>query len=82
MHRDLKTSNILYTNKGYLKVCDFGLGRKFIGDKKKYTLPVVTLWYRSPELLLGEDKYGLPIDIWSVGCIFAELIIRTPLFAG
>lgn len=53
MHRDLKTSNILYTNKGYLKVCDFGLGRKYVGDKKLYTSTVVTLWYRSIEILLG-----------------------------
>lgn len=55
MHRDLKTSNILYNNKGYLKVCDFGLGRKFIGEKKNYTATVVTLWYRAPEILLGCD---------------------------
>ncbi|KRX00029.1 Protein kinase-like domain [Pseudocohnilembus persalinus] len=81
-HRDLKTSNILYTNKGVLKVCDFGLGRKFLGDKKAYTAVVVTLWYRAPELLLGNEKYNLSIDMWSVGCIFAELILRTPIFKG
>lgn len=56
MHRDLKTSNILYNNKGYLKVCDFGLGRKCLGKQKEYTPTVVTLWYRAPEILLGCSK--------------------------
>lgn len=53
MHRDLKTSNVLYNNRGQLKVCDFGLGRKFISANKAYTSTVVTLWYRAPEILLG-----------------------------
>jgi len=81
VHRDLKTSNILYSNKGILKVCDFGLARKYVG-RKEYTPTVVTLWYRAPEVLLGNSKYDLAIDMWSVGCIFAELILREPLFMG
>eukprot|EP01016_Furgasonia_blochmanni_P052638 TRINITY_DN8418_c0_g1_i2.p1 TRINITY_DN8418_c0_g1~~TRINITY_DN8418_c0_g1_i2.p1 ORF type:complete len:417 (+),score=113.51 TRINITY_DN8418_c0_g1_i2:378-1628(+) len=82
MHRDLKTSNLLYNNKGVLKICDFGLARKFGQTSKPYTLPVVTLWYRSPELLLGSDRYTSAIDIWSVGCIFGELVLKEPLFRG
>lgn len=80
MHRDLKTSNLLYSNKGLLKVCDFGLARKFLGSKRSYTPVVVTLWYRAPEVLLGCDQYTPAIDMWSVGCIFAELILKDPLF--
>jgi len=83
MHRDLKTSNLLYTNEGILKVCDFGLARTFTKTKQKqYTNWVVTLWYRAPELLLGCDTYNEKVDMWSVGCIFAELILREPLFAA
>lgn len=79
MHRDLKTSNLLYSNKGLLKVCDFGLARKFLGSKRSYTPVVVTLWYRAPEVLLGCDQYTPAIDMWSVGCIFAELVLKEPL---
>jgi len=81
LHRDLKTSNILYSNKGILKVCDFGLARKYVGERA-YTPVVVTMWYRAPEVLLGCDKYTPVIDMWSVGCIFAELILKEPLFMG
>jgi len=81
VHRDLKTSNILYSNKGILKVCDFGLARKYMGNRP-YTPVVVTLWYRAPEVLLGDDRYTPAIDMWSVGCIFAELVLREPLFRG
>lgn len=76
MHRDLKSSNILYNNKGQLKVCDFGLGRKWLGNTKPYTLNVVTMWYRAPELLLGMEKYTTALDMWSVGCIFGELVTK------
>ncbi len=79
MHRDLKTSNLLYSNNGMLKVCDFGLARKFLGTKRSYTPVVVTLWYRAPEVLLGCDTYTPAIDIWSVGCIFAEIVLKEPL---
>ena len=82
IHRDLKTSNLLYSNKGILKVCDLGLARKYVSSNKSYTPVVVTLWYRAPEILLGCDKYTPAIDIWSVGCIFAELVLKEPLLRG
>lgn len=80
VHRDLKTSNILYTQKGLLKVCDFGLSRKMMSKKKSYTPIVVTLTYRAPELLLGNSNYSSKIDMWSVGCILAELLQKKSLF--
>lgn len=82
LHRDLKTSNLLMNNRGQIKVADFGLARKFGDPLGQMTQLVVTLWYRAPELLLGEKDYTTAIDMWSVGCIFAELIQRDPLFPG
>eukprot|EP00890_Picochlorum_soloecismus_P004238 jgi/Picsp_1/4815/NSC_02183-R1_cyclin-dependent kinase g-2-like len=82
LHRDLKTSNILYTNKGQLKICDFGLARQYSSYPKQYTRLVVTLWYRAPELLLGTRKYSTAVDMWSVGCIMAELLSKKPIFNG
>lgn len=82
IHRDLKTSNILYTNKGQLKICDFGLARQYGEPLKPYTQLVVTLWYRAPELLLGARTYAAAVDVWSAGCIMAELLTRAPLFAA
>lgn len=82
LHRDLKTSNLLLSHKGILKVGDFGLAREYGSPLKEYTSIVVTLWYRSPELLLGCKEYSTPIDVWSVGCIFAELLAMTALFPG
>ncbi|EPS43283.1 hypothetical protein H072_2753 [Dactylellina haptotyla CBS 200.50] len=82
MHRDLKTSNLLMNNRGQIKVADFGLARYFGDPCLPLTQLVVTLWYRSPELLLGAQKYGTAIDMWSIGCIFAELITKEPLFQG
>ncbi|KDN44386.1 Pkinase-domain-containing protein [Tilletiaria anomala UBC 951] len=82
IHRDLKTSNLLMSNRGQLKVADFGLARMY-GDpleKDGMTSLVVTLWYRAPELLLGAREYDTAIDMWSVGCIFAELLTKEPLF--
>lgn len=83
LHRDLKTSNLLLNNRGQLKIADFGMAR-FVGDPapSKLTQLVVTLWYRSPELLLGEKQYGAAVDMWSVGCIFGELMTREPLLQG
>mmetsp|Transcript_17153 Transcript_17153/g.38769 ORF Transcript_17153/g.38769 Transcript_17153/m.38769 type:complete len:253 (+) Transcript_17153:44-802(+) len=82
LHRDLKTSNLLYSNKGFLAVCDFGLARKYGSPIQPYTQEVVTLWYRPPELLLGSRTYTTALDIWSVGCIFAEMVTGQPLFPG
>ncbi|KAK0410009.1 hypothetical protein QR680_004895 [Steinernema hermaphroditum] len=82
LHRDLKTSNLLLSHKGILKIGDFGLAREFGDPLKEYTPIVVTLWYRAPELLLGAKKYSTPIDMWSVGCIFAEFLKLMPLFPG
>lgn len=81
MHRDLKTSNLLLTSQGILKICDFGLAREFSSDSSQYSPDVSTLWYRAPEVLLG-GSYSNSIDIWSAGCIFAELVLNMPLFHG
>lgn len=68
IHRDLKTSNLLINNDGILKICDFGLARTFSDPPLHYTELVVTLWYRSPEILFGKEKYdGRAVDMWSVG---------------
>lgn len=82
IHRDLKSSNILLNHDGELKICDFGLSRQHGSPLKPYTPVVVTLWYRAPELLLGSKEYSTAIDMWSVGCIMAELIAKEPLFRG
>lgn len=83
MHRDIKVSNILVNNEGILKLVDFGLAN-FLRSKNKQPLTsrVVTLWYRPPELLLGSTSYGESVDLWSVGCVFAELFLGRPLFKG
>ncbi|VDM20691.1 unnamed protein product [Hydatigera taeniaeformis] len=82
LHRDLKTSNLLLSHKGILKVGDFGLAREYGSPLQHYTEVVVTLWYRAVELLLGSKSYSTPIDLWSVGCIFAEFLLQRPLFPG
>ncbi|WBW74158.1 serine/threonine protein kinase Cdk11 [Schizosaccharomyces osmophilus] len=82
LHRDLKPSNLLMNNTGEIKVADFGLARPTSEPKSKLTRVVVTLWYRAPELLLGTPSYGREIDMWSIGCIFAEMVNRSPLFPG
>ncbi|KAF5746470.1 cyclin-dependent kinase G-2 isoform X2 [Tripterygium wilfordii] len=78
----MKTSNLLLNNRGELKICDFGLARQYGSPLKPYTHLVVTLWYRAPELLLGARQYSTAIDMWSLGCIMAELLAKEPLFNG
>jgi cyclin-dependent kinase 12/13 len=85
IHRDIKGANILINNKGEVKIADFGLARMHNPNPnitKQYTNRVVTLWYRSPELLLGSTNYGPAIDMWSVGCLFSELLSGVPPFRG
>lgn len=81
LHRDLKPSNLLVNANCDLKICDFGLARTS-NEKEFMTEYVVTRWYRAPELLLSCSEYTSAIDVWSVGCIFAELLGRKPLFPG
>lgn len=82
LHRDLKTSNLLMNNRGQMKVADFGMARYYGDPPPKLTQLVVTLWYRAPELLLGAERYGAEIDLWSIGCIFGELLAKYPLLQG
>ncbi|GAB5364950.1 hypothetical protein AAMO2058_001014400 [Amorphochlora amoebiformis] len=82
LHRDLKPQNLLINMEGELKLADFGLARAFGIPVRSYTHEVVTLWYRAPDVLLGSKNYSTPIDIWSVGCIFAEMANGKPLFPG
>ncbi|KAM7279743.1 hypothetical protein ACFE04_006877 [Oxalis oulophora] len=83
MHRDIKASNILVNDQGILKIADFGLGN-ILTQKNKHHLTshVVTLWYRPPELLMGSTSYGVSVDLWSVGCVFAELLLGKPMLKG
>ncbi|KAF4504668.1 hypothetical protein G6O67_008093 [Ophiocordyceps sinensis] len=82
LHRDLKPQNLLIDKDGNLKLADFGLARAFGVPLRTYTHEVVTLWYRAPEILLGGRQYSTGVDMWSVGCIFAEMCTRKPLFPG
>jgi len=82
LHRDLKPQNLLINREGELKLADFGLARAFGIPVRSYTHEVVTLWYRAPDVLLGSRKYSTPVDIWSIGCIFAEMCNGRPLFTG
>jgi len=82
LHRDMKPQNLLIDKNGCIKIADFGLARAFGIPVRVYTHEVVTLWYRAPEVLLGSPKYSCPIDIWSIGTIFAEMVNRRPLFQG
>jgi negative regulator of the PHO system len=82
LHRDLKPQNLLLTKDGTLKLADFGLARAFGIPVHTYSNEVVTLWYRPPDVLLGSTNYSTSIDIWSAGCILAELYTGRPLFPG
>ncbi|KAF8822881.1 putative cell-cycle-associated protein kinase CDK [Cardiosporidium cionae] len=82
LHRDLKPQNLLINREGALKLADFGLARAFGIPVSNYAHEVVTLWYRAPDVLMGSKKYSTPVDIWSIGCIFAEMVNGHPLFPG
>jgi serine/threonine protein kinase len=84
MHRDIKCANLLVSNSGELKVADFGLANLFTptSTSAPLTSRVVTLWYRPPELLLGATAYAPSVDLWSAGCVLAELHARRPVLQG
>ena len=82
MHRDIKCANLLVSNGGELKVADFGLANLFAPSAAPLTTRVVTLWYRPPELLLGATAYEPSVDLWSAGCVFAEMHARRPVLQG
>ncbi|CAB4010415.1 cyclin-dependent kinase 1-like [Paramuricea clavata] len=82
LHRDLKPQNLLINDTGVIKLADFGLARTFVVPIRAYTHEILTLWYRAPEVLLESPHYSTAVDQWSIGCIFAELVTKRPLFKG
>ncbi len=82
LHRDLKPQNILINSNKVIKLADFGLARVFSVPIRPYTKEVLTLWYRAPEILLGLEEYSEFVDLWAIGCIFAEITSKKPLFQG
>ncbi|XP_036407757.1 cyclin-dependent kinase-like 2 [Megalops cyprinoides] len=82
IHRDIKPENILVSQSGVVKLCDFGFARTMAAPGEVYTDYVATRWYRAPELLVGDTKYGKAVDIWAIGCLFVEMLTGEPLFPG
>jgi len=82
IHRDLKTTNLLVNYRGVLKVCDFGMARHCGSPYRPYTDEVISRWYRPPEILIGKPTYGAAVDMWSIGCIFGELLQRGVCIPG
>ncbi|TKR79869.1 hypothetical protein L596_014026 [Steinernema carpocapsae] len=82
LHRDLKPNNLLMNSYGRIKLADFGLARFFGSPNRPLTHQVVTRWYRAPELLYGARHYGVGVDMWAIGCIIGELLLRLPIFPG
>lgn len=81
MHRDIKPDNILIDKNGRLKLADFGLAKKASFQQRRKSNAIVSLWYRAPEIILGSEDYFLGVDMWSIGCIMAELMSLRPTFA-
>lgn len=81
MHRDIKPENILLNKNGNVKIADFGF-TKFVSEARRHTDYISTRWYRAPELLLKKHNYSFEIDIFALGCVFAELLLLQPLFPG
>lgn len=82
IHRDIKPENILVSHSGVVKLCDFGFARTLAAPGEVYTDYVATRWYRAPELLVGDIKYGKAVDIWAIGCLVTEMLTGEPLFPG
>ncbi|XP_053559283.1 cyclin-dependent kinase-like 2 [Bombina bombina] len=82
IHRDIKPENILVSHSGVVKVCDFGFARTLAAPGEVYTDYVATRWYRAPELLVGDIKYGKAVDVWAIGCLVTEMLTGDPLFPG
>ena len=82
IHRDIKPENILVSKLGLIKLCDFGFARIMASQGEIYTDYVATKWYRAPELLVGDPHYGKQVDIWAIGCLYAEMLTGDPIFPG
>ncbi|NXN84978.1 CDKL2 protein, partial [Bombycilla garrulus] len=82
IHRDIKPENILVSQSGVVKLCDFGFARPLAASGEDYTDYVATRWYRAPELLVGDSKYGRPVDVWAIGSLITEMLTGEPLFPG